>query len=74
MYNAFEAWGTLNSRRAESPLVRLVEGEKEARKIETLTKISADYLLELLHRKNHLLVNHCFQMVGSLITPKPLEE
>ncbi|GFU37626.1 uncharacterized protein TNCV_4275241 [Trichonephila clavipes] len=28
MYSAFAAWGTLNSRRAASPLVRLVEGEE----------------------------------------------
>ncbi|GFW18653.1 integrase catalytic domain-containing protein [Trichonephila clavipes] len=28
MYSAFAAWGTLNSRRATSPLVRLVEGEE----------------------------------------------
>ncbi|GFY31587.1 cullin-4A [Trichonephila clavipes] len=28
MYTASVAWGTLNSRRATSPLVRLVEGEK----------------------------------------------
>ncbi|GFS82162.1 hypothetical protein TNCV_250211 [Trichonephila clavipes] len=26
MYSAFTTWGTLNSRRAASPLVRLVEG------------------------------------------------
>ncbi|GFT74502.1 hypothetical protein TNCV_539981 [Trichonephila clavipes] len=29
MYSAFLAWDTLNSRRAASPLVRLVEGKKE---------------------------------------------
>ncbi|GFV17208.1 uncharacterized protein TNCV_4557911 [Trichonephila clavipes] len=28
MYNAFAAWGTLNSRRDASPFVRLVEGEE----------------------------------------------
>ncbi|GFT12824.1 uncharacterized protein TNCV_5095511 [Trichonephila clavipes] len=28
MYSAFAAWGTLNSRRAASPLVRLVEGKE----------------------------------------------
>ncbi|GFW37046.1 uncharacterized protein TNCV_5019441 [Trichonephila clavipes] len=28
MYSAFTAWGTLNSRRAASPLARLVEGEE----------------------------------------------
>ncbi|GFX29442.1 uncharacterized protein TNCV_3998171 [Trichonephila clavipes] len=28
MYSAFVAWGTLNSRRAVSPLVRLVGGEE----------------------------------------------
>ncbi|GFU18429.1 uncharacterized protein TNCV_1981061 [Trichonephila clavipes] len=28
MYSAFATWGTLNSRRAISPLVRLVEGEE----------------------------------------------
>ncbi|GFW32375.1 uncharacterized protein TNCV_675341 [Trichonephila clavipes] len=28
MYNAFAAWGALNSHRAASPLVRLVEGEE----------------------------------------------
>ncbi|GFS97447.1 hypothetical protein TNCV_733771 [Trichonephila clavipes] len=28
MYIAFAAWGTLNIRRAASPLVRLVEGEE----------------------------------------------
>ncbi|GFV99428.1 uncharacterized protein TNCV_1513981 [Trichonephila clavipes] len=28
MYSAFAVWGTLNSRRAASPLVRLVEGEE----------------------------------------------
>ncbi|GFV89012.1 hypothetical protein TNCV_4912121 [Trichonephila clavipes] len=27
-YTAFAAWGTLNSRRAASPLVRLVQGEE----------------------------------------------
>ncbi|GFY01207.1 hypothetical protein TNCV_5076741 [Trichonephila clavipes] len=30
MYSAFAAWGTLNSRRAASPLMRLVD-EKERR-------------------------------------------
>ncbi|GFW05889.1 hypothetical protein TNCV_603611 [Trichonephila clavipes] len=28
MYNAFPAWGTLNSRRTASPFVRLVEEEE----------------------------------------------
>ncbi|GFU97418.1 uncharacterized protein TNCV_1912731 [Trichonephila clavipes] len=28
MYSTFAAWGTLNNRRAASPLVRLVEGEE----------------------------------------------
>ncbi|GFX84431.1 uncharacterized protein TNCV_1602241 [Trichonephila clavipes] len=28
MYSAFAAWGTLNSRRAASSFVRLVEGEE----------------------------------------------
>ncbi|GFX61382.1 uncharacterized protein TNCV_4894261 [Trichonephila clavipes] len=28
MYSAFTTWGSLNSRRAASPLLRLVEGEE----------------------------------------------
>ncbi|GFW66467.1 hypothetical protein TNCV_3309861 [Trichonephila clavipes] len=32
------------------------------RLLQNLTKISADFLLGLLHLKNHLLVHHCFQM------------
>ncbi|GFU57107.1 uncharacterized protein TNCV_1779701 [Trichonephila clavipes] len=28
MYSTFGAWGTLNSRRAETPLMRLVDGEE----------------------------------------------
>ncbi|GFT23324.1 uncharacterized protein TNCV_2016181 [Trichonephila clavipes] len=28
MYSAFTGWGSLNSRRAASPLVRMVEGEE----------------------------------------------
>ncbi|GFW61122.1 uncharacterized protein TNCV_4873321 [Trichonephila clavipes] len=37
-------------------------------------KIPADYLLEHLHLKIHLLVHHWFQMVGSVINTKTLKD
>ncbi|GFU74884.1 hypothetical protein TNCV_4800581 [Trichonephila clavipes] len=42
--------------------------------LKNLTKISTDYLLRLLHLKNDLLVQHGFEMVGSVLNPKPFED
>ncbi|GFX11657.1 hypothetical protein TNCV_4361891 [Trichonephila clavipes] len=40
MYISFAAWGTLNSRRAASPLVTLVEGEERWEALTTLRVFS----------------------------------
>ena len=44
----------------------------EALLLQNLMKIPADDLLGLLHLKNHLLVHHCFLMVGSVMHQKSL--